>query len=192
MSEAFIGEVRLFPYFTPQGWLECDGSLLSIAQYDVLYSIIGTTYGGDGSTNFGLPDLRGRASLGAGNGPGLTPTIPGETKGSEGVTLTQPQIPSHTHGVQAVANAFSASGGDSAAPVSGASWPERIVDVTDPNAPKLAKAYSAQNAPHPTTPTQMSANAIASAGGSQPHENRQPYLAVRFAIAYEGIYPQRS
>lgn len=167
--EPFIGQILLFAgNFAPTGWALCNGQLLSIAQNSALFSILGTTYGGDGITTFGLPDLRGRVPMHWGNGPGLTPRTVGEQSGSESVTLLQTQVPAHTHTVNA---------SDVAA------------DARNP-----ANAILAQNASYTTSApnTTMSASSLTSVGGGQPHDNMQPFLAITFIIALEGIYPSRS
>ncbi|MGL5001535.1 MAG: phage tail protein [Casimicrobium sp.] len=170
MSEAFIGEIRLVGFtYAPQGWLFCDGSLVPISNYEALFSLISTTYGGDGQTTFALPDLRGRTPIHQGAGPGLSNRVIGGIGGAERVTLTAQQLPAHRHDVLAVA------GG---------------TPVSSPQAARLASGglnvYT--NAAQTTS---MSASALASTGGNQPHENRQPSLVLNFIIAYEGIYPTR-
>lgn len=170
MGQPYVGEIRLFGgNFAPLGWAFCDGRLLPISENDTLFMLIGTTYGGDGESTFALPDLRSRVPIHWGTGPGLSSRIIGEAAGVESVTLTQQQIPVHNHAVpvsSTVAGSRSAVGGVPAALPS---------DV----------AYSSAAANEdraPTTPT----------GGSQPHENLQPYLAVNYIISLFGIFPSQS
>lgn len=168
MSEPFLGEIRTFGgNFAPTGWALCDGRLLSIAQYSALFSLLGTTYGGDGKVTFALPDLQGRAPMHWGSGPGLTPRDIGESAGSSTVTLIQTEMPAHTHAGEASlssASALSPSG----------------------NVLGDAALYAA-----PPYTTAMSPMAIGVTGGSQPHENMMPYLGVTFIIALQGIFPSR-
>lgn len=176
MSEPFLGEIRMFGgNFAPRGWAFCNGQLLPIAQNSALFSILGTTYGGDGQTTFALPDLRGRVPMHWGQGPGLTPRSLGESSGSENVTLLTTQMPAHTH----LANA-SSDDANSTAPTN-ALWATAV----DANSQQVS-AYGT------TANTTMSPQAIGSAGGSQPHNNMQPFLCLSFIIALEGIYPSRN
>ena len=167
----FLGQVMIVPFqFAPKGWAMCSGQLLSISQNTALFALLGTTFGGDGRTTFALPDLRGRAPIGMGQGPGLQPYDLGETGGVEEVTLTLSQIPSHTHvamGATAVANTGSPAG---------ASW-----------AMPRALLYSSIA---PSVP--MSTEALGSTGGGQPHENRKPYVVMTYVIAIQGIFPSRN
>jgi microcystin-dependent protein len=170
VSEAYIGEIRMFGgNFAPMGWAFCDGSALSIAQYDALYNLIGTTYGGDGVNTFNLPDLRGRLPIHQGQGNGLSPRVIGQAAGAENVTLNQSQIPSHNH--TPLAN----SGGGNVDSPYNSYW--------------AGSANTPQFAPGSQANTTMSADTIGFTGGNQPHPNMQPYLAVSFIIALEGIYP---
>lgn len=171
MSDPFIGEVRLFGCnFAPTGWAACDGQLMPIAQNTALFSLLGTAFGGNGVSNFALPDLRGRVALGTGAGSGLTPRQQGEAGGSATVTLQPTHMPAHTHGLMA---GLSATG----------------------NSPELsslaptATGALAYRVPGGLVP--MAGSALAVAGGSQPHENRPPMLALNFCIALQGIYPAR-
>lgn len=176
MSEPYIGEIRMFAgNFAPKGWAFCNGQLLSIAQNTALFSILGTTYGGNGQTTFGLPNLQGRVPMHWGTGAGLTPRTLGETSGSENITLLSNQMPAHTHQFAASSNQgdqFSPQGNVPAVLVNTSGQPENL--------------YSA--APNTT----MAAQSITLAGGSQPHDNMQPYQCVSFIIALEGIFPARS
>jgi microcystin-dependent protein len=170
--DPYIGEIRMFAgNFAPRGWAFCNGQLLAIAQNTALFSLLGTMYGGDGRTNFALPDLRGRVPMHFGQGPGLTPRTQGEQSGSETVTLIAGQMPSHSHAVNG-----NQGPGDSTSPA-GRYW----------------AASSRRDASYAgSADTALSPQAVAPAGGSQPHENRQPYLAVSYIIALQGIYPPRS
>ncbi|MDM7855482.1 phage tail protein [Cellulomonas alba] len=171
MSTPYIGEIRMFAgTFAPVGWAFCDGSLIPISQNDTLYALLGTTYGGDGLSTFALPDLRGRVPIHQGQGPGLSARTIGERAGTESVTLTTTQLPSHTHAV--VAALVPATTGSPA----GATW----------------AATSAPSYTTGSTTNTMSPAALAPAGGSQPHENRVPSLGVSFIIATEGIFPSQA
>lgn len=170
MSQPYIGEIRMFAgNFPPSGWMFCEGQLLAISDYDTLFNLIGTTYGGDGMDTFALPDLRGRVPLHGGTGPGLSNRQLAETGGVETVTLTTNQMPAHTHAVLAsndVANSsYTAANGV-------------------PGNTSGTAVYGLMGTPGP-----MTANALAAAGGSQPHTNMAPYLCVNFIISLFGIYP---
>ena len=168
MSEPFIAEVRIFTYnFSPRGWAFCNGQLLPISQNTALFSLLGTTYGGNGQTTFGLPNLQGRTPVGFGQGPGLGNYELGEVGGAETVTLTQQQLPAHTHSLMASANAATSS-------VPGGT----VV---------LATASSNQYAPASNL---VSMGTIG--GPGQPHSNRQPYTVLHFCIAVQGIFPSRN
>lgn len=172
MSEPFIGEIRMFAgNFAPRGWAFCDGQLLAVSQNDALFSLLGTIYGGDGRTTFGLPDMRGRVPIHQGSGPGLTPRGMGSEFGQERVTLTANQSHSHKHDV--LASSSPGSQGD----------PENAFAAASPN----VRLY------RPTAPVApMSGSAVgASAGQSQPHANVMPFLCIHFIIALFGIYPSR-
>ncbi len=174
MTEPFIGEICQVGFaYAPRGWAFCDGSLLSIRSYPALYAILGTRFGGDGKTTFGLPDLRGRFTVGAGQGPGLSANDLGETGGSETVTLTVDQMPAHTHRPQAT-NAR----GDRESP-SNAIWAQ----------PHQGRGSEAAYAAGGSTP--MHPQAFAAQGGGQPHNNMPPFQVVNFVIALEGVFPQR-
>lgn len=177
MAEPFIGEIRMFAgNFAPRGWAFCNGQLLPISQHSALFSILGTTYGGDGQTTFALPDLRGRAPMHWGDGPGLTLRRLGESGGSEKVTLTTSEMPAHNHQLSA-----SSAHGDTPAPEGAL------------NATAVDIAQQPLNVYHGGTPNAtMAPQAIRSAGGGQPHNNMQPFLCVSFIIALEGLYPSRS
>ena len=173
MSEPFVGEIRLMPYtFAPYGWAACDGQLLSIIQYQTLFALIGTTFGGNGITTFGVPDLRARAAMAAGNGPGLTPRAPGQAGGENSVTLNINQLPTHTHVLQA----------SSAAQSGGV-----LTNGLFANLGGRTSGYTG----YASGPNVVSLNnaSIQPMGSSQSHENRQPFLAVQYCIATEGIWP---
>jgi microcystin-dependent protein len=173
MSTPFIGEMRIFAgNFAPLGWALCNGQLLPIAQYDALFALIGTTYGGDGQTTFALPDLRGRVPLHYGAGPGLSSRTIGELGGAEQETLTTGQMPAHTHPPRALG-----SPGSSSTP-SGNVWAGVSVGAI----------YTAGD---PAPATSMNAATVLPIGGSQPHDNIQPFQCVNFIIALEGIYPSQ-
>lgn len=175
MADPFVAEIRIFTgNFAPVGWALCQGQLLPISQNTALFSLIGTFYGGNGISTFGLPNFQGMAPINHGQGPGLSQRVIGETSGSEFVTLLQTEIPSHNHQLQASTN-----GADQTTPA-GNVWAGSNVGRTPP------PLYST------TQNTTMSPNAIAPAGGSQPHNNMHPYLTLNFIIALQGIFPARS
>ncbi len=168
MSSPFVGEIRIFGgNFAPQGWAFCNGQLMSISENDALFALIGTTYGGDGQTTFSLPDLQGRLPMHMGTGPGLSTRTIGEQGGVETVTLSVNQIPAHSHAPQAV----SASGNQST-PQNGV-WAGVAASVYTSNPPNTA----------------FNATLGGISGGSQPHENLMPFLAVSFIISLFGIFP---
>jgi microcystin-dependent protein len=176
MSEPFIAEVRIFAgNFAPRGWAFCEGQLLPISQNTALFSLIGTTYGGDGRTTTALPNLEGRAPMGPGRGPGLTPRNLGERTGVETVTLTEQQMPNHRHSMHASMNP-----GEQAGPVANA--------VSNTLARGVGGHQYAANA----NQVAMADETLPSAGGGQTHNNLQPYLALYFIIALVGTYPSRS
>ena len=174
MSEPFIAEIIMFGgNFAPRGWALCDGQLLSISSNSALFSLLGTTYGGDGRTTFGLPDLRGRVAIHPGTGPGLSTYRLGQKAGAENVTLNLNQIPSHTH--QAKAHA----GPGNRNTATGSAWSD-----------DAGVSWAAYTNTAPTA--NMHTGAIANAGGSQSHTNIQPYLCVNFIIALVGVFPSRN
>lgn len=169
MAQPYVGEIRMFAgNFAPAGWLFCEGQLLPISENDVLFQLIGTTYGGDGQATFALPDLRGRLPIHHGNGYLLA-----ESGGVEQVTLTSQQIPAHTHALQA-STALSSSNA-AAGKVLGATSGTTVF------------AYGTDQ-PH----SDLHVESISSAGGSQPHSNMQPYLCLNFIISLFGIYPTQT
>lgn len=169
MATPFIAEIRMFGFnFPPRGWATCDGQLLAIAQNQALFSLLGTTFGGNGVTTFALPNLKGRLPYHWGQGIGLSSYTLGQSGGEENHTLTLSEIPTHNHQI----------------PASNA----------DSNVGAATNDFFAQNkgSYSSTANTTMAANAIASAGGNQPHNNMAPYLVVNFSIALTGVFPSRS
>ncbi|MEG3163325.1 tail fiber protein [Sphingomonas sp. PB2P19] len=179
MSECYLGEIRILPYSrgAPSGWQACDGSLLSISEHEVLFQLIGTTYGGDGQSTFAVPDLRGRVPLQQGSGRGLTPRTIGEVGGSESVTLTMQQMGAHAHFLLASTDV-----GTSLAPAN-------LVLATVPSSTGEA-FYAGSPAGAPTVP--FPASTVRPAGGNQAHDNTAPTLTVQYCIATAGIYPSQS
>jgi microcystin-dependent protein len=176
-SEPFIGEIMIFGFdFPPRGYASCSGQLLSISSNTALFSILGTTYGGDGRVTFGLPDLRGRAANGQGQGPGLSPKTLGEVSGQENVTLISTQMASHNHIVSC-----NNGDGDKSTPVGNV--------FAGPGADRDLYWYNNGNTGSPAT---MAPNALGNTGGNQPHNNMMPYLAVNFCIALQGVFPARN
>lgn len=175
MSEPFVSEIRIFAgNFAPTGWAFCNGQLLPISQNTALFSLLGTNYGGDGTSTFGLPNLQGSAALGAGQGPGLSQRGLGEVGGEQGVTLLEGQMPAHSHTAQA-----STSGGINSP--TGAAWGES----------KLGKTPMAVYAASGPNNVLMSPQGLSPAGAGLPHNNMPPYLCLTFIIALQGIYPAR-
>lgn len=183
-SDPFIGQMMLVPYsFCPRDWANADGQLLAISQYSALFSLMGTTYGGDGRTTFGLPDLRGRVPLHVGTGAGLSTVVQGQKSGRERVTLTVNEMPSHNHLVNANngENGF----GDRKGPANDFLGSP---NVNDPNSPEEDLYIYADQDPN----VQMDPRMITHNGGSQPVNIRNPYLGMRWCIALQGIYPSRN
>src|SRR5690606_14406944 len=179
--EPFLGQIMMVGFnFAPRGWAFCNGQLLAISQNTALFSLLGTTYGGDGRTTFALPDLRGRCAVGMGQGPGLSNYNQGEMAGQEHVTLIQTQMPTHTHTL----------GASSA--VGTVSDPSGAVIANNQVTIERGKTVPANAFIQGAPTTMMNPQAIAPAGGNQPHENRQPYIAMNYIIALEGIFPSRS
>ena len=175
MASPFVAEIRIFPFnFAPKGWAFCDGQILPLSQNTALFSLLGTTYGGDGKSNFALPNMQGNSPMHPGQGPGLSLHDLGETGGSDTVSLLESEIPSHSHSANADSGAGSAN---------------------DPTGNVWASAQvlrQGQNLYATTGGTSMSGNALAPAGGDQPHNNLQPYLTLNFCIALQGVYPPRT
>lgn len=180
MAEPFYAEIRLMPYsYAPRGWASCEGQLLQISQNTALFSLVGTMYGGDGRTTFGLPDLRHRAPMHSGRGPGLTQRLLSARGGYTKIVLNEFQIPSHTHNLQ----------------VSRGTRPEFDTPRSDA-LPHVLDAGGAQFSykqdPDSSKNVQMSTLALQDSGGSGYHENMQPYLGMNYCIALYGLYPSRS
>jgi microcystin-dependent protein len=178
MSNPFVGEIRIFGFsFAPRNWAFCDGQLLSISQNTALFSLLGTYYGGNGTTTFALPNFQGRTGVQQGTGPGLSSYVIGEETGSETVTLTQGQLPLHNHVVNAIIP----------------------VAVTQELHSPTPAAFLASSSPDfvysdaaPSPNTSLWSGAIAVAGGNQPHDNTQPFLVLNFCICMAGVYPARN
>ncbi|MEA2301264.1 MAG: hypothetical protein QOE44_1799 [Solirubrobacteraceae bacterium] len=178
MADPFVAEIRIFPFnFAPTGWATCDGQLLPISQNTALFSLLGTSYGGDGRSTFGLPDLQGRVPVSQGQGPGLSSYAVGEALGSDTVTLLDGEMPAHSHVLSA--EDPSIQGADQSAPSS--------TSVLAASTGGFAYQPNAS-----TQPVQMNPAAVATLGGSQPHNSLQPYLTLTFCIALQGVYPPRS
>ncbi|MDX6581250.1 MAG: hypothetical protein QOI10_434 [Solirubrobacterales bacterium] len=173
MADPFVAEIRIFPFnFAPTGWAWCDGQLMPLSQNTALFSLLGTTYGGDGRSTFALPNLQGSAPMHPGQGPGLSDHFLGEESGSETVTLLQTEIPAHSHGMQAAAQ-------DPA-----------TAKLVSPNASfSLSQGGGIYQ---DTANTTLSDQALAPAGGDQPHNNLMPYLTLYFNIALQGVFPPRT
>ncbi len=173
MSNPFVAEVRIFAgNFAPKGWALCNGQLLPISQNTALFSLLGTTYGGDGKSNFALPDLQGSSPMQAGQGPGLSLRDLGETAGEQTVTLLQTEMPAHTHTAQATANSTSN-------------------DPANNDWASGQKGFGSVYAP-PGNNVQMNAFALSITGGNLPHNNLMPFLGLTFIIALQGVFPARS
>jgi len=176
MADPFVAEIRIFPFnFAPTGWAFCNGQLMPISQNTALFSLLGTTYGGDGKSTFALPNLQGRAAMFDGQGPGLSLRDLGEQGGEPNVTLIISEMPAHTH----VVNAKVAGGTAS---------PTNMVWGTS-SAAKVAAFFYAPAAP---APVGMNPAALSIAGGSLPHNNLMPYLTLNFNIALQGVFPPRT
>jgi microcystin-dependent protein len=173
MADPFVAEIRIFPFnFAPKGWAFCDGQLLPISQNTALFSLLGTTYGGNGTSTFALPDLQGRAPMHPGQGPGLSLHDLGEESGSETVTLLESEIPSHTHRME------------------GATQDPATAKLVSPNA---SFALSQGGGIYQDAGNALLApEALAPAGGAQPHNNLMPYLTLNFNIALQGVFPPRT
>jgi microcystin-dependent protein len=175
VADPFVAEIRIFPFnFAPTGWAQCNGQLLPISQNTALFSLLGTTYGGDGRSTFALPDLQGSAPMHPRQGPGLSLHDLGEVGGTEIVTLLDSEIPIHSHALMA-----SGQPGEDPSP----SPSEALARSTGAN---LYQTNTAQNL------VQLAPTALSPAGGSSPHNNMQPYLTLMFCIALQGVYPPRT
>ena len=169
--DPFVAEIRIFPFnFAPKGWAWCDGQLMPLSQNTALFALLGTTYGGNGKSNFALPDLQGRAPMHPGQGPGLSLHDLGETGGSETVTLLESEIPAHSH-------SFTASQADALEPA--------------PGGQLFATGIGVSMYAPPGSGVTLAPNALTPAGGDQPHNNLQPYLTFYFCIALQGVFPPR-
>lgn len=169
MSEPFLGMIIIVPYnFAPRGWAFCSGQILPIAQNTALFSLLGTTFGGNGQTTFALPDMRSRVPIHAGQGPGLSNYDLGQASGTESVTLTVNELAAHNHMVQATNEGA----------------------TTGKPAGKFLAGFTGYTSP--SDGTLMAPTMITNTGGSQPHANIQPYLTLNFCIALEGIFPSRN
>jgi len=174
-QDGMLGEVKIFAgNFPPRGWAFCEGQIMSIEQNNALFSILGTTYGGDGQKTFALPDLRGRSPIGAGQGPGLSSFSDGQVTGAEQVTLTTNQLPAHTHGATATVNASNDVGKE-------AKPRDNVWSAGDHYDDQVSITMAADT---------VQVN-IQNTGGSQAHENRPPSLAMRWIICINGTYPYR-
>ncbi|MEH6420585.1 phage tail protein [Pseudomonas sp. CGJS7] len=175
MSEPFVGEIRLFGFGrTPVGWIPCEGQLLSIAQYDVLFALLGTTYGGDGQSTFGVPNLSGRVPIHQGTGPGLSNYVIGQMSGTESVTLITQQMPAHNHTLLATTQLASATQIGTGVELGALNGDAMYVTDT---------SGSSALAMNPTS--------LTTAGGSQPHDNLMPTLTAKYFIAEYGIFPSQ-
>ncbi|MCG3198873.1 MAG: phage tail protein [Candidatus Omnitrophica bacterium] len=172
MADPFVAEIRIFPFnFAPRGWAWCDGQLLPLSQNTALFSLLGTTYGGNGKSNFALPDLQGRAPMHPGQGPGLSLHDLGETGGSETVTLLESEIPAHSHSLRA-------------------SQADSLTRVVTGQLPATGLGLSLYGSTSPIV--NLSPNAATPAGGDQPHNNLMPFLTFYFNIALQGVFPPRT
>lgn len=170
MPQPFVGEIRIFAgSFAPTGWAFCNGQILPIGQNTALFSLIGTTYGGNGVSTFALPNLQGRVPIGSGDGPGLTPRSRGNMVGEEGHTLSGPELPSHTHSLGASSNGAS----------------DTVVGGVLARSPAGIPQFNA------SADTQLHSSVVGTAGASQPHNNMQPYLTLNFIIALQGVFPSQ-
>lgn len=188
MSDQYVGEIRLFPFnFAPLGWALCQGQILPISQNTALFSLIGTFYGGNGTSNFALPDLRGRVALSFGQGPGLSPRDQGEVGGEESMTLTTQTLPAHSH--------ITTPGGTLRAASAGGNQRSPTGAVPAAESSGVTATYSGQtaNSLMMAGGVTFGGTAVATPQGSgMPHENRQPSLTLNFCIALQGVFPPRS
>lgn len=171
--DPFVAEIRIFPFnFAPKGWAFCDGQILPLSQNTALFSLLGTTYGGDGKSNFALPNFQGNVPMHPGQGPGLSLHDLGETGGTEQVTLLESEMPNHSHALRANT---------------------AVADQPVPSSSRCLTRSNGGNAWNTTfTASPMADNAVVVAGGGQPHNNLQPYLTLSFCIALQGVYPPRT
>jgi microcystin-dependent protein len=172
VADPFVAEIRIFPFnFAPTGWAFCDGQIMPLSQNTALFSLLGTTYGGDGKSNFALPNLQGSVPMHPGQGPGLSLHDLGETSGTEFVTLLESEMPVHQHilRAQSVDNA----------------------DITNPGPGTTFAPSTGGTLYQNAADTQLAPESLPPVGGSQPHNNMQPYLALNFCIALQGVFPPR-
>jgi len=175
MADPFVAEIRIFPFnFAPKGWAWCDGQLLPLSQNTALFSLLGTTYGGNGKETFALPDLQGRTPMHPGQGPGLSLHDLGETGGSETVTLLESEIPAHAHSARSDLDPADVQGAGTGS--------NRVLARSTPGFAYAPPGATVMMAPEALTP----------AGGDQPHNNMQPYLTFYFNIALQGVFPPRT
>ncbi len=179
MSDQFVAEIRIFPFnFAPTGWALCNGQLLPISQNTALFSLLGTTYGGDGKSTFGLPDMQGNSPMQQGQGPGLSLRDLGELGGEQSVTLLQTEMPSHNHGAMA-----DGPGNTPLATPVGNAWASGLKGGASLYTPSGTQSNDV---------TMNPATALSIAGGSLPHNNMMPFLTLNFCIALQGIFPPRT
>jgi microcystin-dependent protein len=173
VADPFIAEIRIFPFnFPPKGWAFCNGQIMPITQNTALFSLLGVTYGGDGKSTFGLPNLQGSAPLHFGQGPGLSAYLLGDRGGTQTTTLLESEIPAHTHAARA-----------------------NLLDPADTNVPSPNASFAPSTGGTLYQPAQnatLAPQALTPAGGGLPHTNMQPFLALNFCIALQGIFPPRS
>jgi microcystin-dependent protein len=178
MADPFVAEIRILPFnFAPRGWAFCNGQLISISQNTALFSLLGTTFGGDGRSNFALPNLQGGAPMHPNQGPGLSQHYLGETGGSNSVTLLTTEMPMHSHNINCI---------DGARVGGQTGQPGNAILTKSGGVP--TNAYTGGAMQNQT----MAANMVAAVGGNQPHNNMMPYLTLNFCIAMQGVYPARS
>jgi microcystin-dependent protein len=191
MAEPFLAEIRMFGInFPPRGWAQCDGQLLPISQNTALFSLLGTTYGGDGHTTFGLPDLRGRTPVHEGHGPGLSGHSLGAKFGTESVALTVAQMPPHGHPA-GDSNKVTVSASSAPASESSPVGNSLAAAVSDPRHKGLGYSAAAADTPMATDSLEVAGATAVSSGGGQGHTNMPPYLAIQFCMAIEGLFPTR-
>lgn len=188
MADAFIGEIRAFPFsYIPVGWLACNGSIQPVGQYQALFTLLGTAFGGNGSTTFGLPNLTSLAVMSTGQGVGLTNRIWSHTYGATAVTVNSAQMPEHSHTMNmrnpTVATIIAADG--QGAPVANTSWLTRPSQIVNASAANAVLAYTKSTSPN----TSLTPTTISVVGGNAAHDNMQPYLPLVYCINFDGTYP---